>query len=526
MLKTYKKQLRLGLTLLAMLGSFLVFSSSAHAATFTVATGTDENTDNSSCSLSEAIENINDGADTNTDCSPTGSYGTDDTINIPAGTITLIQNLEILTNPATITGAGMGQTTLDGDNGQYQALSCVGAPGPLTVRDMTVTAYNTAGVGGQSCSLDVARVEIDGTNAQTSVPVMAGIIINGGDGGSHTYTIEDVYIHSINTSVDDIGPNGILVGGVGSTQLYLDFSRITISDITSSGGDTGAPGAPGISGINILTGIIGDMSAATITGSITNVTISDMTSTQAGVSGIAIFGVVNGGTTDIDLDISHITVSELSGAPVDQFGTPVGVLGLIVATGALGNGDEVNASIDTQNLLLAGSSGEFGQYNCMSGDVTTDFGGLGTATIVTTSGGGNLSSDDTCTADFFTDASDQNNVGNLISTLGTLSDNGGYVPTIPLLVGSPAIDSGIDLTGIVDVDARGVARPQLSAYDSGAYEVTQAELDAQAVEDEDAIPGELANTGQQLLNIHLTTFGLLTSLLILGNWVKRAPTQA
>ena len=42
-----------------------------HAASFTVATGNDENTDNSSCSLSEAIENINDQSTTNTDCSPT-----------------------------------------------------------------------------------------------------------------------------------------------------------------------------------------------------------------------------------------------------------------------------------------------------------------------------------------------------------------------------------------------------------------------------------------------------------------------
>ena len=69
----------------------------AHAASLTVATGTDENTDNASCSLSEAIENINDQAPTNTDC-PAGD-GANDTINIPAGTITLVGNLVTLTEP-------------------------------------------------------------------------------------------------------------------------------------------------------------------------------------------------------------------------------------------------------------------------------------------------------------------------------------------------------------------------------------------------------------------------------------------
>ena len=62
-----------------------------HAANFSVAVGNDENIDNTSCSLSEAIENINNQAATNTDC-PAGD-GINDTISIPAGTITLTADL-------------------------------------------------------------------------------------------------------------------------------------------------------------------------------------------------------------------------------------------------------------------------------------------------------------------------------------------------------------------------------------------------------------------------------------------------
>ncbi|MCX6879948.1 MAG: right-handed parallel beta-helix repeat-containing protein [Verrucomicrobia bacterium] len=54
--------------------------------------------------------------------------------------------------------------------------------------------------------------------------------------------------------------------------------------------------------------------------------------------------------------------------------------------------------------------------------------------------------------------------------LGTLGDNGGYTQTIPLLAGSPAINSGT-ATGAPTTDQRGFARPQGGGYDIGAFEV-------------------------------------------------------
>jgi hypothetical protein len=53
--------------------------------------------------------------------------------------------------------------------------------------------------------------------------------------------------------------------------------------------------------------------------------------------------------------------------------------------------------------------------------------------------------------------------------LGPLADNGGPTPTMALLPGSPAIDAGVPIAGVT-TDQRGVARPQGTAPDIGAFE--------------------------------------------------------
>ncbi len=56
--------------------------------------------------------------------------------------------------------------------------------------------------------------------------------------------------------------------------------------------------------------------------------------------------------------------------------------------------------------------------------------------------------------------------------LGTLGDNGGFTPTVPLLSGSSAIDSGNEST-CAPIDQRGVSRPQGARCDVGAYEADE-----------------------------------------------------
>ena len=52
---------------------------------------------------------------------------------------------------------------------------------------------------------------------------------------------------------------------------------------------------------------------------------------------------------------------------------------------------------------------------------------------------------------------------------GPLANYGGPTATMALLPGSPAIDAGISVAGVT-TDQRGIARPQGSAPDIGAFE--------------------------------------------------------
>jgi hypothetical protein len=65
---------------------------------------------------------------------------------------------------------------------------------------------------------------------------------------------------------------------------------------------------------------------------------------------------------------------------------------------------------------------------------------------------------------------------NIEPLLAGLNANGGFVPTLALLPGSPAIDAA--KSGCPPVDARGVPRPQGKACDIGAYEQSGKKLTA------------------------------------------------
>jgi CSLREA domain-containing protein len=105
---------------------FPALASHSMAATINVtsyATDTLNGAD-SQCSLREAITNINNGATTYADCIPSGSYGTGDTINIPAGTYTTAiagtgDDLNAsgdydINKSVSIVGTGASSTTING----------------------------------------------------------------------------------------------------------------------------------------------------------------------------------------------------------------------------------------------------------------------------------------------------------------------------------------------------------------------------------------------------------------------------
>lgn len=179
---------------------FFLATSSASAASFTVAAGNDENTDNASCSLSEAIENINDQAATNTDC-PAGD-GVNDTINIPAGTITLTADLPTITESVSIAGAGMGQTIVDGDNGQYLSFNSANGVNNFAISDITVVDYKGVGIYTSGAkNIDIDKVEVDGTGALPLDPgqggILMGILIGSDDSSQYSFNLNNVYVHDV-----------------------------------------------------------------------------------------------------------------------------------------------------------------------------------------------------------------------------------------------------------------------------------------------------------------------------------------
>ena len=103
----------------------------------------------------------------------------------------------------------------------------------------------------------------------------------------------------------------------------------------------------------------------------------------------------------------------------------------------------------------------------------------------TNSEGFNFSDDDSCG---FTDSTDNVADGN-DPMLGALGDNGGPTQTMLPLPGSPLIDAIQPVSECqVDVDQRGVSRPQIKGCDTGAVEVLGAALQVEKV-----VTGTLGN---------------------------------
>jgi hypothetical protein len=110
-------------------------------------------------------------------------------------------------------------------------------------------------------------------------------------------------------------------------------------------------------------------------------------------------------------------------------------------------------------------------------------------------GQGNLSSDDSC--------------GELASVvadprLGPLANNGGPTQTHALLAGSPAIDAippSDEFCGLApDIDQRGVSRPQGVGCDTGAFELSAADLLRQLTALSSATPGVSNGTQTKLVD--------------------------
>lgn len=514
------KHRRLLLSLILFAGTFGVFGlSSAHAATFTVATGNDENTDNASCALSEAIENINNAATTNTDCSPTGAYGTNDTINLPSGTITLTADLATITNEITIAGQGKSTSIIDGD-GSHNGFYAEDIIDYFTATDFTFQDAGDYAMGACAVDITIDQVLIDNSVRGAVFDCNAGEYIE-------SVAVTDSDFTNNSTASSNNGTAGLFISvesdpGCGAS-IDIDISRVRANNNSATYTDGGvvagvivvisndcpvtfpvaiafedveannntSSGGAGIlfANPNSLTAVVGINRASAIGNTVTG-QLNAPTGLSIATAGVGVYGATQ-------LNTTNTTVSGNSAEP--SAGSSTGAAGLM--TFSLGTGVNAdlsltnvtitdNSLVNSNNISVLPLSGMFAPSsadavtftptylsnaliagNTLDGDSSAciesvDF-GFGQTDVPMTSGGGNIVDNDTCEY-AFDHATDQNDVVGLFATLAAPAYNNGFVQTVALLENSPAIDAGVDVA--FAQDAQLLSRSQGTAVDSGAYE--------------------------------------------------------
>jgi len=416
-------------------------------------------TPTSDCTLPDAIVAAN--TDTASGSCDAGSGA--DTINLAAGTYTLAADLPAVTNSVTINGAGIDQSIVSGNDGSnlHQLfIFASGSSASNAIRDLTLTEYNNAAISALDTNISIENIEVDGG---IDFSAGYGIMLENESPDSVTFNMNNVYVHNFHytgvnsgSGITPIGISGGDAAGIGVINYIAN--NVTVSDISTDNGY--------LNNFIIAIGAYSGFKSHTINAQLSNITIDNIVNT--GPAGSAsLLGATNtiaSGTSTLNLDVDNVTMRGLRGftgsyGPSFAFGA---------AGAGIGTGSSAVINSNLTNIMLSDNLRDTTSANCVFADYTSLFGGVGSTEVNVNSSGGNISDDTSCSS-YFTDPTDQNNVDPADLMLGTLSDNGGSVPTIPLLPGSIAIDSGVTVPGLI-TDARGVTRPQCSAYDSGAYE--------------------------------------------------------
>jgi hypothetical protein len=355
---------------------------------------------------------------------PDGGGGSDPAASASGGAIysqgdLTLDNVTLTGNQTGKGGNGSGTGAIDGNSGAPSGNGgAIDNTGTLTLNNSTVTG-NTTGAGG------------DGGNAFGNGGAGSSSGNGGGISNSGNLIVVSSTISSNTTGPGGGGGSAIDNGGPGyggqGAGLYLSGSGSSnIQSSLISGNTTSGFGAWG--GAISLVHDTSRSGSATL--NVVNSTIADNTAYRAG-------GIYLSAAT---ATISQDTITGNSANGTDDF------IGGNVA--AMDNG----ATMTFSNTLMA-ANGSSGVVDC-----NTQAFGDG---VTYTSLGGTLSDRDSgCDRDTA--------IGD--PKLGPLAANGGTSESRALLAGSPAIDAGVTSL-CTTVDQRGVARPQGSACDVGAYEL-------------------------------------------------------
>ncbi len=357
---------------------------------------------------------------------------------------------------AILSPASGNTTILDSKIGSPGATPDNRAGGPGSVQALGGGIYHEAG------TLTIRNSTI--TNNRVDAGAGTASIVSGGGGiySQGRLVIEDSRIES-NLATGN-GTGGSVDGGGVRKEVAafaLTMRRTTVADNEAAATGTTTDSVGGVE--NTGPGLIED---STFTGNASNATDgngighSGFGTDTLTVRRSTIAENQTGGVSAFNpLILENSTVSgNGSGAGVlAGFGTSVTVRSSTIA----GHGGEgLVASGSSSNITVKGSILDGNNPDCAT---------PASGTIV--SGGGNVENGNDC-ATFFTAASDQLNTDPL---LGPLQNNGGPTKTRAIAGSSPARDAvPAGLCPPPATDQRGVARPQGSACDSGAFEIAVA----------------------------------------------------
>jgi CSLREA domain-containing protein len=414
------------------------------------------------CTLREAItaavSDLPSGA-TPGECAA-GSTGTDDISFAGNYTITLGDQLPLITTSMTITGQGAANTIIQAaaspNHPQWRVFQ-VSPTGNLTLDQVTVRN----GFCGGSCT--------GGSDANPEFGEFGGGILNAGNVSLMNSTIAGneaaggggVYNSGILTMTNTIFTDNEAAAGRGGGVYSTGTLTVTDSTFLENIADTEA-GIHSTGTLNVMNSTFSGNHAFSGSGGIGNngtgtVLNSTFSGNWAGDGGGG--GIENGGT----LSVVNSTFSgnhAWAGGGINNFKT-ITVTNVTFSDNTVADGNE-GGGIYSENVLGGASA-------VLKNTILANNGG-GNCHGMITNGGNNLDSGTTCGW-----GSDSGSLSNTDPWLGPLADNGGPTQTMALLPGSPAIDDGND-ANCPSTDQRSVSRPQdgngdgIATCDMGAYE--------------------------------------------------------
>ena len=367
-----------------------------------------------------------------------------------------------VTDDLTIAGANAYLSIIDA-NGVDRVLDQLAAaetPLELTLRDLTITGGDTTSSGGglrYSSSVDAERIIVTGNSAQFG---------GGGLAASDTPFDEPaldlrVSIVSLNSALDG---GGIDAGF--SPALSVELSILVANTALGEGGAVSFSGPDGDAPFQFdLVTVYGNSAAG---------------------SGLPRGGGIRSGSSLV-LDQSWIGHNLLGfwGAPAPD---PGGIGGGLFVSGsestitnttiegnlaADGGGLGINGEVAIYHATIARNGAEArggalyrfggGSQTSLQNTIIAENSPANCTGLLPTSLGHNLGGDPSCTLAAGGDSED------IDPQLGALGNYGGPTRAIPPLPDSVAIEGGTDAG--IDVDQRGVPRPQLAQFDIGAVEL-------------------------------------------------------